>query len=364
MKILIYLGHPAHFHLFKNVILELNDNHHEVTILIKKKDVLEDLLKNSKFPYINIQPKGRKDSKFGIAWGLCQRDFKILWHTIKNRPHLMLGTSTEIAQIGRLMNISSIILNEDDYDIVPLFSNMGYPFASHILSPSKCNNGKWENKSIKYNGFHKLAYLHPNRFLPSKDVAAKYVDTSRPYFLLRFAKLTAHHDKGKTGITESIAQELINILLPFGNIYISSERALEKQFEKYRLQIDPVDIHHVMSFCHLYIGDSQSMAVEAAVLGVPGIRFNDFAGKIGVLEELESKYQLTKGIPTNRTELLFDTVKDFLNNPQIKEAFVERRKKMLSDKIDVSGFLLWFIENYPSSVKIMKENPDYQYQFR
>jgi hypothetical protein len=31
---------------------------------------------------------------------------------------------------------------------------------------------------------------------------------------------------------------------------------------------------------------------------------------------------------------------------------------MLSDKIDVTAFMVWFVENYPESVKIMKENPD------
>ena len=33
---------------------------------------------------------------------------------------------------------------------------------------------------------------------------------------------------------------------------------------------------------------------------------------------------------------------------------------MLADKIDVTAFLAWFVENYPGSAKIMKENPDYQ----
>ena len=33
---------------------------------------------------------------------------------------------------------------------------------------------------------------------------------------------------------------------------------------------------------------------------------------------------------------------------------------MLVDKIDVTAFMVWFIENYPTTVKIMKENPDYQ----
>jgi predicted glycosyltransferase len=30
----------------------------------------------------------------------------------------------------------------------------------------------------------------------------------------------------------------------------------------------------------LYIGDSQTMAAEAAVLGIPSIRFNSFVGKL------------------------------------------------------------------------------------
>ncbi len=37
---------------------------------------------------------------------------------------------------------------------------------------------------------------------------------------------------------------------------------------------------------------------------------------------------------------------------------------MLEDKIDVSAFMTWFIENHPESADIMKNNPDYQFRFR
>ena len=37
---------------------------------------------------------------------------------------------------------------------------------------------------------------------------------------------------------------------------------------------------------------------------------------------------------------------------------------MLADKIDVTAFLVWFVENYPQSFQIMKENPDYQLRFK
>lgn len=37
---------------------------------------------------------------------------------------------------------------------------------------------------------------------------------------------------------------------------------------------------------------------------------------------------------------------------------------MLNDKIDVTAFLIWFIENFPESKDLMTENPDFQLQFR
>ena len=63
MNILFYLTHPAHFHLFKNLILSYDDEN-SVFVLIKKKDVLEDLLQQSKINYTNIMKKERGDSLF------------------------------------------------------------------------------------------------------------------------------------------------------------------------------------------------------------------------------------------------------------------------------------------------------------
>ena len=119
-----------------------------------------------------------------------------------------------------------------------------------------------------------------------------------------------------------------------------------------------------MAFASFLVCDSQSMAVEASMLGLPSIRFNDFSGKIGVLEELEHKYGLTYGIKTDQPERLFEKIDELLAMPNLREEFQHRRQKMLDDKIDVTAFLVWFIENYPQSAKIMKENPDYQFRFR
>ena len=195
MRILFYLGHPAHYHLFKNVISELLKKIIKVSILIKKKDILEDLLIQSGYEYLNILPEGRKNSKAGIAVGQLKQDFKLLQYAIKNKPDIMVGTSVAISHVGKLMGIPSINVNEDDAEVVPLYARLAYPWANHIIAPECCSVGKWENKKISYNGYQKLAYLHPNRFYPDKKIKEKYIKEQK-YFILRLSALNAYHDIG------------------------------------------------------------------------------------------------------------------------------------------------------------------------
>ena len=70
-----------------------------------------------------------------------------------------------------------------------------------------------------------------------------------------------------------------------------------------------------------------------------------------VLNEENIDKAINKGI-----ELLAD--KDTSNK------WKKKRDIMLAQKIDVTQMLVWFIENYPKSKKIMQENPDYQMRFK
>ena len=166
------------------------------------------------------------------------------------------------------------------------------------------------------------------------------------------------------GFNENIIDKIINKLELYGKIYISSEKELPIKYNKYKLNINPLDIHHILAFSSMLIGDSQSMSVESALLGVPSIRYSSFAGKLSVLEELEHKYELTYGFLPEQSEAMFEKIEKLLSIPNLKEEWQQRRQSMLQDKIDVTAFFVWFIENYPESAKIMKENTDYQYNFK
>ena len=355
MRILVYLGHPAHYHLFKNVVSSLESRGHHVEIVIKEKDVLKSLLEEAGRSYREVHERGKKKNKVDFAFNLLVRDMAMFRIVRDVKPDVMLGTSAEITHVGRLLGIKSIVVNEDDIEVVPWFGRLAYPLATFILAPAVCNVGRWEDKKIGYQGYHELAYLHPNHFTPDEQVRSMLAPDGGRYFILRFAKLTAHHDEGRKGISAEVAKSVIQRLEPHGRVYITSERILEEEFEDYRIAIDPGLMHSALSFASLYIGDSQTMAAEAAVLGTPSIRFNDFVGEISYLEELEHRYGLTYGINTDHPDRLLQKISVWLERSDLEEEWQRRRYFMLKDKIDVAQFMSNLIESFgrPSSSQLV-----------
>ena len=343
-RYLFQLNHPAHFHLFKNLINELKKRGHQVKITIKQKDVLKALLDEAGWTYENIAPNYRKNKTVAILKSLYDRDKKLLQIVREFQPNLMLGTSPEIGHISLVTRIPSFFFGEDDVNLSKRMyagALLCYPFFTRIISPNGCNNKQWNSKTVFYPGYQKLAYLHPNWFKANQTVTG----IKKPYFILRFSELNAYHDKNKSGISYDVAQKLIEILKPNGNILISSEGTLHPNFKKYEFSGAKSEMHNLMANSDMIIADSQSMIVESAMLGIPNIRFNNFAGKISVLNELENRYKLTRSISSEKEALLYKTVKEFLK-PETKSSYINYRNQMLQDKTDVTHFFIELCENY------------------
>ena len=363
MKILIEVRHPAHIHHFKLLILTLQKKGYEIKVIASQKDVLIDLLKSFgfKFTVIGTNQSGLVNKIFE----LLKQDLRVFKLCRRFKPDLIIGRPSQpILLSSYLLNIQSVIFAEDDFSVTILNGILAYPFARFVLTPKSTDLGIFNKKRIAYHGYQKLAYLHPKYFIPDVNKIENYVDLKRPIYVIRFSKLSASHDIGMGGISNDIGKEIISKLEGRGQVFISSERDMNLYFKNYQLKLPIEDIHHLIYFADLFIGDSQSMAFEAAMLGTPSIRFSDFAGKINVLEELEKKYKLTFGIGTSKPEDLLEKIEELLDTPNLKRLWQKRREKMLSEKIDVTAFMVWFIESYPKSVQIMKQNPEYQWRFR
>lgn len=342
---LFYLGHPAHYHNVSVVVQQLAEKGYQVILVARAKDVLFELLEGLPYKIIYLKPKKGK-GKLSLISTVVKREFVLYRIALKYKPKMLIGTDIVITHVGRLLGIPSVILNEDDAIEVPFLAKFGFKYATAVFSPNCCDISPYQNKKIGYNGYHELAYLHPNYFTPDKTKIKELFKNGEKYFILRFAELTAHHDKGKKGINLTVAKKLVEKLTPFGQVFITSERKLEPELEQYRIKINPKNIHHALAFAQIYIGDSQTMAAESAVLGTPSIRFNDFVGKLGYLEELEHKYQLTVGISTDHPQALYDKIDGLLKDESIKTTFETRKEEMLNNSVDVAQ--LWtnyFIKN-------------------
>ena len=155
----------------------------------------------------------------------------------------------------------------------------------------------------------KLAYLHPNVFTTNKEVIKKYAFPEK-YALIRLAQLTAYHDDGIKGISENLLVSIIDLLKKNGiTPIISAEGEIDKRYKPLLLNIKANDMHDVLAHSTLLICDSQSMSVEASMLGVPSLRYSTFSGKISVLEELEHNYKLTFGFPISQGDNLLYKLK-------------------------------------------------------
>jgi len=350
--------------MFRHTIKELKEKSRVIKIVIKTKDVLDTLVKNSGFEYENILPQGRNHNRFSIFFAVLKRDFKMLKICRKFRPDIMIGTDPSIAHISWLTRASGITIVEDDDDVIKSLVRMTYPFTKAILCPKVCSVGnKYEHKKIGYSGYMKLGYLHPNVFSPKEEVLKKYSFTNK-FVLIRLSSLDAYHDYGIKGLTKKLLTKVIKKCINAGyDVKLSTEFEIDEEFRNYHLSIDVLDMHHVLAAAYMLISDSQSMSVEAAVLGTPSIRYSGFAGRISVLEELEKKYQLTTGVPIGKDDYFFEKLDEYLRIPELKKEFQLRRAKMLEEKIDVSAFLLWLLENYPKSIQILKQKPEYEQKF-
>jgi len=347
MKVLFYLGHPAHFHLFLHAIHAAGAGG---VVLIKSKDVLENLLKEEGIPYVNIDEvaagKTRKKNLIGKSFAFFQRMLRIREIIKRHQPAVLAGSAAELAVLGKIYNIPSCIFFEDDFEAVKPFARIAGPLATHLICPDCCSAWKWNHKKTGHNSYHELAYLHPDHFTPDHQKVEQLFSANTQNFILRFSSLDAYHDNGKGGISDSIADQLIEILSPRGKVFITSERLLPERFEKYRIQIPAGDIHHALYFADLFIGDSQTMTAECAVLGTPSLRYNDFVGELSYLEELEHRFNLTYGFRTGNIEPLLQKLQTLLQISDLKNEWQLRRRKMLEEKCNFAEWMISYLKKF------------------
>ena len=363
MRVLADIGHPAHVHLFRNAIKKLGNSDHVIKITAREKEVTLDLLNLYNLKYEN---RGRQYEGMGSkAFGMLGIDYRLYKIARRFKPDILMGVHNPyIAHVGKLIKKHSIIFT--DTEDAKLANWLSFPFTDTICTPS-CFLRDLGKKHVRYNGYHELAYLHPNYFQPDPSVLDDLnLSKDDKFIVLRFISWAASHDIGLKGIKK--ASDMIKSLEPYGKIFITSERKLSPELEKYRITCSPEKIHSLLYYSQLYIGEGGTMATESAILGTPAIHIESNSSGIatgnfsGNFLELRDKYDLLYFYPDQEQAL--EKAIEILEDKNSKKEWQRKREKLLRDKIDVTAWMTDFIEKYPESFYEYRESSKKQYLYK
>ncbi|BAI60851.1 conserved hypothetical protein [Methanocella paludicola SANAE] len=343
MRIVVDINHPAHVHYFKNFIWQMQKKGHETLITASEKDISYKLLNNYEFDYIKLGAYG-KSLSYKIL-NIPALDVKMYGAVKKFNPDVFLGQgSIRGAHVSKLMNRPSIAL--DDTEHAKLEHMLYVPFTDAVLT-STCFRKDFGKKQVRYNGYTELLYLHPNCFKPDPAVLDEVgLSKNDNIIILRFVSWDANHDVGQNGLSREMKHKFVKDLEKYGRVLITSEVSLDKELEKYKMNIKPERLHDLLYYSTLYIGEGATTASESAVLGTHAIYVNTL--RLGYTDEEETKYGLVYNFSDKKTmdRQAFSKAMELLQNNNLRSEGKAKREKLLRDKIDVTAFLMNFIENY------------------
>jgi hypothetical protein len=330
---------------------------HKFFITTRDKEVTLNLLDEYNLPYFN-RGKGRN----GLLWKILymlKADYILFKKAKVFKPDIFLSFGIMYAaQASSFLRKPHIAF--DDTEHAWFQQLMNNPFSEVVLTPS-CFTKKFGKKQINFESYMELAALHQRYFSPNPEIYQILgLQPGEKFILFRFVSWNASHDIGQKGMPHNEKVRLVSELSKFAKVLISSETELPISLKQYQIIVPPHRMHDVQAFASLFIGEGATMASECAVLGTPAIFINSLA--VGYCTEEEEKYQLVFNFRT--PEDILEKALELIQMPNLRETFQQRRQKLLNDKIDLTAFMVWFVENYPQSGKIMKENPDYQFNFK
>jgi uncharacterized protein len=359
MNILIVTAHPAQVHNFKLVKKELESRGHSVFWLATEKDISRYLLD---YYDIDYEILSRPGASF-LSKLLCL--FKNNLHSfnvIKSRKiDLIISRPTAYAGFSCLLARKPHI-SLADTEGSGVYGNFN-KLASVFLTPRSYQRILRKDQ-IRFDANIELFYLHPNRFEPDEGIFHLLgIEKRESYVIMRFVSWGAYHDKGLSGFTDANKIRAVQEFSKHARVFISAEKDLPPELEAYKIKIPPERMHDALAFASLFFGESATMASESAVLGTPAI-YMDKIGR-GYTDE-EEQYGLLFSFKSNLNDQERAIAKgtELLADPETKETMRKNREIFLQNKIDPTAFMVWFIENYPESARLMQKNPDYQYRFK
>jgi predicted glycosyltransferase len=359
-KVLIEVGHPNDVHQFKYLYEELIKIGWQVLFMAKKKDIVIDLLDAYKIPYFVFG--STKTSRLLKMLTLPIFILRYFFKAWQFKPDFILSRNTpHSAYAAKLLGVPNF--GFADTEISGIVDTLSLKYIDAFFTSTSFTKKLGKNH-FQYTGYIESWYLNPLRYKPNTNVLNDLgVKKDEIFSILRFVSWNAHHDVGIQGLSDEFKIRLVNKLLQFGKVFISSENQLPSELEKYKFRIAPEKMHDALNFASFFYGESATMASECACLGTPAF-YLDRSGR-GYTDEQESKYGLVRNFSLSNedVEISLTEIDALFQNGNTKENWENRNKKLLKDTTDMVLYIKWFLENYPKSLELTAKEPAYYQNF-
>ncbi len=292
--VLFDLGHPADVHLFKNLIWSLPGRGFRVVLAARLRDNMEELLQRYRFCYYHL---GHYHTVAGKALGFFSISFRLWRLCCRLRPDVLISFGSPYThQVAFWSGCPAVCIADTEPRPGTLFSwqyrVLFQPFVRKMFVPRSYCYRLHIPQVVRFKGTKELAYLAPAYFRPDAEIMKRVRPPGgRPLVLVKFSANNAIHDIGYRGFRDDGERvALVRRLEALGaHVLVSSERPIPTLAEQ-TLRLPAGDVHHVLAFCDLYLGEGATMAAEAGVLGVPWIFL--YSHVLGYLREQAEVYGL------------------------------------------------------------------------
>lgn len=338
MRALVDVTHPAHVHLFRPTVERLADRGHDVHVASREKDVTTDLLDAHDLGHVVLSRK--RAGWRGAAREWLGREARLLRFARRLDPDVIVSRlNPAAAHVSRLLDVPNVVFH--DSEAGGFVDRITTPFAAVVCTPTEYE-GTFPTRHLRYDGYHELAYLHPARFDPDPGPLRNAgVDPDEPYSVVRLVGMDAHHDAGQSGLSSEAVESLLDGLADHGAVYVSSEHPLTDDLADYANPVPPAAMPHLLAFADTYVGDSTTMATEAAVLGTPSVRYDPLSRTFGNFNSL-ADYGLVYSSDDEWD--VVETAISLAGDPEAGRRWRRRRRRLLADKIDVTAFMVELVE--------------------
>jgi predicted glycosyltransferase len=340
-RVLFDVSHPAHVHQFAPVARSLAEGGADVLMLGRDKDVTVALLERTGLPFevLPIPPGVRTWRRDGLE--LTHRTAAIRRHLTRGAPCDVLLTRNPSGVLAGLGTRTWTVFDTDDGRSVGLHYRLAAPFAD-VVTTSVHDPEQHGRGTRRYRGFKALAFLHPDVFRPDPEARAQWGIPAGALFIVRFSAHAASHDRGVRGLHDDAKQRLLTLLRAHGSVVLSEEGRPPRLLADRPRDLPADALLDLLADATLCVGDSQSVAAEAALLGVPTLRLSSFTGRSWYLQVLEERYGLVRNFRDGEDEALLAAVETTLRDlDAVRGRARTARTRLVTEHEDVGA---WFVQ--------------------